>query len=72
MSGGPSSGRGVSCRYRGRCRPGTGAASEKCQAGTGATVLGWPLTCCFVEAARRIELLYRALQEDPDGGPHRR
>jgi hypothetical protein len=25
-----------------------------------------------LEAARRIELLYRALQEDPDGGPHRR
>ena len=28
----------------------------------GPPLSGWPLTCCFVEAARRIELLYRALQ----------
>ena len=28
----------VSCRYRSQCRPGTGAASEKCQVGTGAAV----------------------------------
>jgi hypothetical protein len=30
--------REVSCRYRSQCRPGTGAASGKCQTGTGATV----------------------------------
>ncbi len=28
----------VSPRYRSHCRPGTGAASEKCQPATGATV----------------------------------
>jgi hypothetical protein len=28
----------VSASYRGQCRPGTGAASGKCQAGAGATV----------------------------------
>ncbi len=28
----------VSGRYRGHCRPGTGAASPKCQPGTGVTV----------------------------------
>jgi hypothetical protein len=28
----------VSARYRGHCRPGTGAASRKCQPATGATV----------------------------------
>ena len=27
----------VSSRYRSQCRPGTGTASGKCQAGTGAT-----------------------------------
>jgi hypothetical protein len=36
--GGPSPEAAVSCRYRGHCRPGTGVASWKCPAGTGATV----------------------------------
>jgi hypothetical protein len=31
-------GSSVSARYRGQCHPGTGAASRKCQLGTGATV----------------------------------
>jgi hypothetical protein len=38
----------------------------------GPPLSGWSLTCCFLEAARRIELLYRASQEKPEDEPHQR